>query len=95
VTFEYTLIEEINDSPAQARALAARLQGRLVHVNLIPLNPVPGLDLRPSSAGRVQAFQRVLEEAHIPVTRRDSRGASIQAGCGQLRVGATDESAIL
>jgi len=84
VTFEYALIADVNDSAAQARALAARLRGLLAHVNLVPLNPVPGVDLQPSSPRQVRAFQRVLEEAHIPVTLRDSRGISIQAGCGQL-----------
>jgi 23S rRNA (adenine2503-C2)-methyltransferase len=104
VTFEYALIARgssageratdiagVNDSEAQARALAARLRGLLAHVNLIPLNPVPGIDLRPSSPRRVRAFQRVLEEAHVPVTLRDSRGASIQAGCGQLRAQVSDQ----
>jgi len=85
VTFEYALIANVNDSEAQARALAARLWGLLAHVNLIPLNPVSGIDMQPSPPQRVRAFQRVLEEAHTPVTLRDSRGASIQAGCGQLR----------
>lgn len=85
VTFEYALIAGVNDSAVQARALAARLQGLLAHVNLIPLNPVPGVALQASPPQQVRAFQRVLEEAHIPVTLRDSRGASIQAGCGQLR----------
>jgi 23S rRNA (adenine2503-C2)-methyltransferase len=85
VTFEYALIAGVNDGEAQAQALAARLRGLLAHVNLIPLNPVPGIDRQPSSPEQARAFQRVLEEAHIPVTLRDSRGASIQAGCGQLR----------
>jgi 23S rRNA (adenine2503-C2)-methyltransferase len=85
VTFEYALIAGVNDGEAQAQALAARLRGLLAHVNLIPLNPVPGIDRQPSPPEQVRAFQRVLEEAHIPVTLRDSRGASIQAGCGQLR----------
>ncbi|MBU0494147.1 MAG: 23S rRNA (adenine(2503)-C(2))-methyltransferase RlmN [Chloroflexi bacterium] len=85
VTFEYALVAGVNDGETQARALVARLRGLLAHVNLIPLNPVPGLDLRPSPAEQVRAFQQVLEDAHIPVTLRDSRGASIQAGCGQLQ----------
>lgn len=85
VTFEYALIQGVNDGEAQARALAARLRGLLAHVNLIPLNPVPDSLLQPSFPQQVRAFQHVLEAARIPVTLRDSRGASIQAGCGQLR----------
>jgi len=85
ITFEYALIDGINDSAAQARHLAALLKGLLCHVNLIPLNPCPGIDLRPSRPERVEAFQRALEEKGIPVTVRLRRGIDIQAGCGQLR----------
>ncbi len=92
VTFEYALIADLNDRVAQAQALAARLRGLLAHVNLIPMNPVPGVAWQPSPPERVRAFQQALAEAHIPVTLRDSRGASIQAGCGQLSAGSARPS---
>lgn len=85
LTFEYVLLQGINDSPQEARKLVELLRDLLTHINLIPMNPVPGSDYRPSSARRVQAFIRVLEEAGLPYALRRSRGAEIQAGCGQLR----------
>jgi len=85
ITFEMALIDGVNDSPDHARRTAALLRGLLCHVNLIPFNPVPGLTWRGSSRERIQAFHTVLDEARIPVTIRMSRGADIQAGCGQLR----------
>jgi 23S rRNA (adenine2503-C2)-methyltransferase len=85
VTFEYTLIDGVNDGIAQARALAARLRGQLGHVNLIPLNATPGAAYRPSSRRRVLAFQAELQNLGVPCTVRVSRGADIDAACGQLR----------
>ena len=85
VTFEYALIDGVNDSPRLARQLADLLDGLLCHVNLIPLNPTEGYPHGPSSYGRVLAFQRELEGRGIPTTLRVRRGIDIQAGCGQLR----------
>jgi 23S rRNA (adenine2503-C2)-methyltransferase len=85
VTFEVALIDGVNDSAEDARAIARLLQRLLCHVNLIPMNPVPGTALRPSPRARVRAFAQALEEARIPVTVRLGRGIEIQAGCGQLR----------
>ncbi len=85
VTFEYALIDGVNDAPVQADALAGLLRGLLCHVNLIPVNPVPELPYRPSPRERVLAFERRLKERGINATLRVSRGADIQAGCGQLR----------
>jgi 23S rRNA (adenine2503-C2)-methyltransferase len=85
VTFEYALIDGVNDAPEQARALAALLDGLLCHVNLIPLNPTPGSPLQPSPRERVDAFRQELEWAGIPTTVRMRRGIDIEAGCGQLR----------
>jgi 23S rRNA (adenine2503-C2)-methyltransferase len=85
VTFEVALIERVNDSLSQAREIALLLEGLLAHVNLIPLNPVPGSPLRPSPPGRRAAFARELRGAGIPVTLRRGRGIEIEAGCGQLR----------
>jgi len=86
VTFEYVLISGTNDSPEQARELAALLKGLLCHVNLIPLNPVPGTGMRATPRERVFAFQKVLDDAGIPTTVRIERGVDIAAACGQLKV---------
>jgi len=85
VTFEIALIDGVNDSDHDAQRTAALLKGLLCHVNVIPFNRVEGLAWRGSSKERVQAFCAVLEEARIPATIRYSRGADIQAACGQLR----------
>lgn len=86
VTFEYALINEVNDRPEQADLLAdllKSLNGR-VHVNLIPLNPVPGSPWPGSNRERVQAFADILQRRGIPTTVRMRRGIDIAAGCGQL-----------
>lgn len=85
VTFEYALIHEVNDWKAQARQLAALLDGLLYHVNLIPLNPTAECEYKPSSPWRVRVFQEELNRLHVPNTLRLGRGIDIQAGCGQLR----------
>jgi 23S rRNA (adenine2503-C2)-methyltransferase len=85
ITFEYALIDGVNDSQVQAHALADLLGDLMCHVNLIPLNPTSGSELRPSPRQRVDAFRDVLEVARIPTTVRMRRGIGIEAGCGQLR----------
>ncbi len=85
ITFEYVMIDHVNDFPEHAAEFAAQIRDMLCHVNLIPLNPTPGTDLQPSSYQRCVAFQRVLESHGIPTTLRVRRGVDIQAGCGQLR----------
>jgi 23S rRNA (adenine2503-C2)-methyltransferase len=85
ISFEWALIEGINDTPEQARALAARSTGLLAHVNLIPLNPTAGFEGRAPSRKRTALFTRQLERHHVPYTLRVPRGADIRAGCGQLR----------
>jgi 23S rRNA (adenine2503-C2)-methyltransferase len=85
VTFEWVLIDGVNDTPEQASALAARIVGMLAHVNLIALNPTEGYPGRPSSPERIEAFTGILEQKHIPHTLRLRRGTDISAGCGQLR----------
>ncbi|MGQ9682936.1 MAG: 23S rRNA (adenine(2503)-C(2))-methyltransferase RlmN [Anaerolineae bacterium] len=87
VSFEYALLAGINDALCQADALADRLRGLLCHVNLIPANVIPDLGYEPSPQERVLAFQRRLQQHGITTTIRQSRGADIQAGCGQLRGG--------
>jgi len=85
VSFEWVLIQGVNDTQQQAQALCARLHGILAHVNLIPLNPSAGYAGQPSSRAEIDAFARVLDRYSIPYTIRVRRGIEIQAGCGQLR----------
>jgi len=85
ITFEYALTEGVNDSPAQARALANLLKGLLCHVNLIPVNPVGLTSLSPTKKREATAFAATLQEANIPATIRRTIGAEVDAACGQLR----------
>lgn len=85
VSFEYALIDGINDDQAQARELGKLLRGLLCHVNLIPVNPTAECEYRPSSRQRVIAFHRELTSMGTTNTIRLERGVDIQAGCGQLR----------
>jgi 23S rRNA (adenine2503-C2)-methyltransferase len=84
VTFEYVMLEGVNDSPAQARALAGLLQGRPAKVNLIPFNPFPGNTFRRSSDPAIIAFRNELVRAGVIATVRRTRGEDIDAACGQL-----------
>ena len=83
ISYEYALIDGVNDTPRHARLLADRLAGTIAHVNLIPLNHVEESPLRPSR--RVAAFQKQLEERGITATVRRRLGSDIDASCGQLR----------
>ena len=85
VTFEYILLDGVNDSPALARDLVALLRGIDSHVNLIPMNPVSDLPFSPSPWPVVDEFHRVLREAGIICTVRREMGRDIKAACGQLR----------
>jgi 23S rRNA (adenine2503-C2)-methyltransferase len=85
VSFEWALIEGVNDTPEQARALARLVKGMLCHVNLIPLNPTSDYAGAAPTRDRIAAFRAVLDSAGIPSTLRLRRGIDIQAGCGQLR----------
>jgi 23S rRNA (adenine2503-C2)-methyltransferase len=84
VTFEWALINGVNDTPEVARKLASRLKGLLCHVNAIPLNPTAGYEGRATDRQRAALFKGTLEQAGIPCTIRMKRGIDIQAGCGQL-----------
>lgn len=86
VTFEYALIDGINDSINEAQALASRLKGMLCHVNLIKLNPTKGYSGHGTKNTQVENFRQVLEGKQIPCTVRLRRGIEIAAGCGQLAV---------
>ncbi len=92
ITFEWALIHGVNDTPEEARKLAALLRGMLCHVNAIPLNPTTGYQGQATTRERAEAFRQTLEENGIPCTIRMRRGIDIQAGCGQLasRAGETN-----
>jgi 23S rRNA (adenine2503-C2)-methyltransferase len=85
VTFEYTLLDGVNDTPALARELALLLRGLDAHVNLIPMNPVAELPFSPSSPAAVEAFHDVLRARGLICTVRREMGRDIRAACGQLR----------
>jgi 23S rRNA (adenine2503-C2)-methyltransferase len=84
-SYEYVLLQGVNDSGEQARRLAIVVGHRLSHVNLIPMNPIDGSPLAPPSKTRAQAFQSVLQAAGVSTTIRATRGLDIDAACGQLR----------
>ncbi|MBA2556090.1 MAG: 23S rRNA (adenine(2503)-C(2))-methyltransferase RlmN [Chloroflexi bacterium] len=84
VSYEYVMIEGINDTPADARQTAELLGGRLAHVNLIPMNPVAHTPWQPSGHARIGAFADVLRRSRISTTVRRNRGVEIGAACGQL-----------
>lgn len=85
VTYEYILIDRVNDRVEHARELANLLRGSLAHVNLIPLNPVEERDFNPSKPEAVTKFRDILSERGISVTVRRELGKEIDAACGQLR----------
>jgi 23S rRNA (adenine2503-C2)-methyltransferase len=84
VTFEYVMLDGINDSPAQARALAQLLRGRPAKVNLIPFNPFPGTRYNRSPLPAIQRFRDELIQRGVLATVRRTRGDDIDAACGQL-----------
>ncbi len=86
ITFEYVLLDGVNDSAADARRLAKLLVGIQAKVNLIPLNAAAGIPFERPSDARVNAFARILAEKDVTVSVRRSRGRDIRAACGQLIV---------
>jgi 23S rRNA (adenine2503-C2)-methyltransferase len=85
ITFEYVLLGGVNDAPENAKETAELLRGLRCKVNLIALNPGPGIDFTTPSAERVAAFQTILRYAGIPAFVRRPRGRDIYAACGQLK----------
>ena len=85
ISFEYAMIDGVNDTPQHARTLLRRLKGLPAHMNLIPLNHVEESPLKPSSHKAVMEFQKILEDGGVPATVRRTLGGDIDASCGQLR----------
>jgi 23S rRNA (adenine2503-C2)-methyltransferase len=85
ITFEYVLLNGVNDSPAHAAEVVELVRGLRVRINLIALNPGPGIDFRTPAEERVTAFQDVLRKAGILAFVRRPRGRDIYAACGQLK----------
>ena len=85
ISFEYTMISGVSDSPEQAQLLAKKLAGMGAHVNMIPLNNVTESGLHTSSRQAIRRFQTILEENGITATLRRTLGSDIDASCGQLR----------
>jgi 23S rRNA (adenine2503-C2)-methyltransferase len=85
ITFEYTLIKDLNDSATQARQLVKLLRKFSCRVNLIPLSPVEEFDGERPDSETMKEFFQTLENAGINTTLRDSKGSALKAACGQLR----------
>lgn len=85
ISFEYAMIDGVNDTEYHARLLARRAREVCAHVNLIPLNHVEERAFRPSTAGHMRAFIKILEDEGVNVTVRRKLGGDVDASCGQLR----------
>jgi 23S rRNA (adenine2503-C2)-methyltransferase len=94
VTFEYVMLAGVNDSPAQARALARLLHGHPAKVNLIPFNPFPGSRYTRSPAPTIQRFRDELLQRGVLATTRRTRGDDIDAACGQLAGRVVDRTTV-
>ncbi|NTV11851.1 MAG: radical SAM protein, partial [Zoogloea sp.] len=84
ITFEYVMLDGVNDSDAHAREVLALVRDVPCKFNLIPFNPFPGSEFRRSSAPRIKHFAEMLIEAGIVTTTRKTRGDDVDAACGQL-----------
>jgi 23S rRNA (adenine2503-C2)-methyltransferase len=93
IFFEYALIAGLNDSLDDARRLRALLEGIPSKINVIPLNPHPGSSLVPPDAAAIDRFVGAVARSGLTVTLRRSRGADIQAACGQLALRTPSASA--
>ncbi|NCC07694.1 MAG: 23S rRNA (adenine(2503)-C(2))-methyltransferase RlmN [Clostridia bacterium] len=85
ISFEYSMVNGVNDSDDTAKKLASLIKGMGAHVNLIPINPVDGSPYSATDAQNVQRFKQTLEALHVNATVRRRLGTDISAACGQLR----------
>ena len=92
ISFEYAMIDGVNDREADAKELLRRLKGLPAHINLIPLNHVEESPLKPSSRQAVARFQKILNDGGLTATVRRTLGGDIDASCGQLRRKYTKEN---
>ena len=92
VSIEYALIRDINDQQWRAHLLGSMLKNRLVHVNVIPLNPTPGSKWTAATPEAERTFVRTLEDHGVAVTVRDTRGREIDGACGQLAATTEEDS---
>ncbi|MBR5786986.1 MAG: 23S rRNA (adenine(2503)-C(2))-methyltransferase RlmN [Clostridia bacterium] len=90
ITYEYALIEGVNDTKEHAARLISLLKGKLCHVNLIPVNKVEGTGYEKASKKNIAAFQEMLEKGGVNATVRRTLGQDIEAACGQLRRAANE-----
>ena len=95
LSFEYSLVHGVNDTPEGAKALAAVLRGRNCHVNLIPVNPIKERDFKRGSGEEIANFKNILEKSGINVTIRREMGRDINGACGQLRRSFQEETSAL
>ena len=93
ISFEYAMIDGVNDTPEHAKLLAKHARRVCAHVNLIPLNHVEERAFRPSTPEHLKAFIRILEQAGVNVTVRRKLGSDVDASCGQLRKKVADHRA--
>ncbi len=84
ISFEYALMDGVNDSPQHAHQLAALLGKFPAHINILPANPIRGRDFRGTGEKKLKRFVGILEASSLPVTVRKARGQEIEAACGQL-----------
>ncbi len=94
VTFEYVMLDGVNDNPEHARQLARLLKGRPAKLNLIPFNAFPGTRYRRSSAAAILKFRDILNDHGVIATIRRTRGDDIDAACGQLAGRVTDRTLV-
>jgi 23S rRNA (adenine2503-C2)-methyltransferase len=94
ITFEYVMLDGINDKPEHARQLARLMRGRAAKLNLIPFNPFPGTNYRRSSSAAILAFRDILNDHGVIATTRRTRGDDIDAACGQLAGRVTDRTLV-
>ncbi|MGB8455769.1 MAG: 23S rRNA (adenine(2503)-C(2))-methyltransferase RlmN [Anaerocolumna sp.] len=92
ITFEYSLVEGVNDLAEHAQELAKRVKGMNCHINLIPVNPIKERNYRQSGTKNIQNFKNILEKNRINVTIRREMGTDIDAACGQLRKSYMDKT---
>ena len=91
LTFEYSLVDGVNDEEEHAKELSTLVRGLNCHINLIPVNPIKERNYRKSESKKIQKFKNILEKNRINVTIRREMGSDIDAACGQLRKSYIDQ----